>query len=494
MTLPRGGVRHTVRRPPGSNDWAQSYANRLLVTDAVVIVWAVFGSQIAWFGLTEQAISVSGRFSAFGLTYTVLSSGLSVAWLIVLSATGSRDGRVVGIGTAEYVRIIRASVTLFGGLAVLSYLTKAELARGYFFTALPLGVAVLLMTRWMWRQYLVSKRAAGEFSAQVVLVGSCEATAVIAGDLVHMPAAGYRVRGAFLSNCIDCTTVADTSIPVLGTIDELDALLPGTGADTVIITSSEGLPPERMRQLSWSLEPGRQHLVVAPGLVDVAGPRIHTRPVAGLPLIHVETPRYEGGGQAVKRIFDVVVSLTLIVLLSPVFLVIAGLIKISSSGMVFYRSQRVGYQGEAFGMFKFRSMRVGADAELAELLVAQGTHDTPLFKITDDPRITPVGRVLRRYSLDELPQLFNVLMGTMSLVGPRPQVADEVALYDESAHRRLLLKPGITGLWQVSGRSNLDWDATVRLDLYYVENWGLASDLIILWRTVRAVLAREGAY
>jgi len=265
-------------------------------------------------------------------------------------------------------------------------------------------------------------------------------------------------------------------------------------ADTLVITSADRLTPERVRKLSWALEPGRQHLVMAPSLTDVSGPRIHMRPVAGLPLMHVETPRFEGAQAFVKRIFDLIVSFLLIVLSSPLLIVLAIIVKTSSPGPVLYRSERIGLNGRPFRMLKFRSMRDGSDAQLAQLLAMEGKGDSPLFKLKDDPRVTPIGRILRRYSLDELPQFFNVLDGSMSLVGPRPQVAAEVALYDDVAHRRLLLKPGITGLWQVSGRSDLPWADALRLDLYYVENWSLIGDLVILWRTAKAVVQRSGAY
>jgi exopolysaccharide biosynthesis polyprenyl glycosylphosphotransferase len=249
----------------------------------------------------------------------------------------------------------------------------------------------------------------------------------------------------------------------------------------------------RLRELSWSLEPGRQHLVMAPSLTDIAGPRIHARPVAGLPLVHVETPRYEGVDRFLKRAFDIVVSSGLLLALSVPLLVVALLIVTTSKGGVLFAHERIGKRGRPFKMLKFRSMVADADARLNSLLQAQGTDDRPLFKVTNDPRITPIGAVLRRYSIDEIPQLINVLRGEMSLVGPRPQVAKEVALYDNAAARRLFVEPGMTGLWQVSGRSNLDWDESVRLDLFYVENWSLTADLSIMARTVGAVLAKDGA-
>lgn len=215
--------------------------------------------------------------------------------------------------------------------------------------------------------------------------------------------------------------------------------------------------------------------------------------MAGLPLIHVETPRYDGGKLVAKRTFDLIGSSLLIAVMSPIFLVLALLVKASSPGPVLYRQERIGLNGDTFHMLKFRSMRNDADAELANLLAAQGTSDQPLFKVANDPRVTRIGRTLRKHSLDEFPQLFNVLLGSMSLVGPRPQREGEVAMYDDAARRRLLLKPGMSGLWQVGGRSSLCWEDAIRLDLFYVENWSILGDIVILWRTFRAVVAPSEA-
>jgi len=272
----------------------------------------------------------------------------------------------------------------------------------------------------------------------------------------------------------------------------LFARLAESSSDTVVVVGSDDLSASSINELSWRLDPGQQ-LVVAPQLIGVAGSRIHTRPVAGLPLIHVETPSYDGAKRVAKRALDVVGSGLLLLAFSPLFVVTALLIKLASPGPVFYRQERIGLSGEPFGILKFRSMVTDADKHLAALLEAQGTDGVPLFKPDNDPRITPIGRFLRRYSIDELPQLFNVLLGDMSLVGPRPQVDGEVRLYDDKASRRLVVKPGMSGLWQVSGRSNLSWDDSIRLDLYYVENWSITSDLVILLRTLRAVLAHDGA-
>ncbi|MDJ0338345.1 sugar transferase [Cryobacterium sp. PH31-O1] len=399
---------------------------------------------------------------------------------------------MLGTGFDEYKLIAGASVRLFGLLAIVAYLMKIDVARGYILLAFPLGTVVLVFSRWMWRQWLVSQRAGGHFTSRVILVGTLASSTHIARELNTRLGAGYLVVGACVTAGEVSSHLPEGTVPVLGGIDDVHTALDSQAADTVVITSSDSISPTRMRELSWSLEPGRHHLIMVPRLIDVGGPRIHTRPVAGLPLIHVETPRYEGRTQFTKRAFDIIVSTLLLVLLSPVLLAIALAVRMSGAGRVLFTQQRVGFNGNRFHMIKFRSMVVDAEARLADLKASAG--NSVMFKMKNDPRVTRVGRVLRRFSLDELPQLFNVLRGNMSLVGPRPPLETEVNEYAHHVHRRFLVKPGVTGLWQVSGRSNLSWDETVRLDLYYVENWSLTGDLVILWRTARAVLARDGAF
>jgi exopolysaccharide biosynthesis polyprenyl glycosylphosphotransferase len=233
--------------------------------------------------------------------------------------------------------------------------------------------------------------------------------------------------------------------------------------------------------------------VVVPGLIDVAGPRIHFSPVAGLPLIHLEEPKAGRARGLVKRVLDVIGALLALLLLGPVLAVVALAIRFEGEGPVIFRQRRVGLHGEVFSCLKFRSMRPNS-AELEAGLRGEQGHDGALWKMQDDPRVTRVGRFIRRYSLDELPQLFNVLRGEMSLVGPRPQQEWEVALYTDMAQRRLLVRPGMTGLWQVSGRSQLPFDEAVRLDLYYVDNWSVLADVEILAKTLRALVRPHGAY
>ncbi|WP_165067500.1 sugar transferase [Marisediminicola senii] len=481
--------------PKTQRDWYALYSSRLVITDLLVLVWVVVGVQLAWLGFDSADANFRGNLSQLGLNYTAISVVIVGAWMAVLAIFGTRGSRVLGTGSDEYKLIANASVRLFGLVAIVSYLLKLDLARGYVLIAFPFGLAMLVASRWIWRVWLRAQRDLGRYSSQVLLVGSESSVTHIARELVKQPAAGYRVVGACIPTDRIGGHLGGTSIPVCGTLDNVIQALAATRADTVIVTSADELSPTRMRELSWSLEPGNQHLIVAPSLTDVSGPRIHTRPVAGLPLIHVETPRFDGRKNFAKRAFDIVASLGLVVVLSPVMGAIALGIKLTSPGPVLFYQDRVGMGGTAFKMFKFRSMVTNAESLLDELRAQdRDAGNAMLFKMKNDPRITPIGKFLRRFSLDELPQLFCVLLGTMSLVGPRPPLQSEVSRYDQHVHRRFLVKPGITGLWQVSGRSNLTWEESVRLDLFYVENWSITGDVVILWRTFKAVVNRDGAY
>lgn len=467
------GVRDAVRERardalwPG-RAWSRAYGNILRVSDAVLVTACVVGGMAAWTSATGASMDSA---------HLLASVTLIGLWMLGLSLEDTRSHRVAGAGATEFRRMWQATIVVAAIIAITAVFFPHSSTKGAIAVAMPLGFAALLIERAAWREWLKARRRKGGWSTRVLLVGSGDSVRQIHDELERAPAAGYRVVGV-------CSPPQDPA----ALVGEVRAALTASGADTVIVTGTDGLEPDRVKEISWSLEAGREHLMLAPNITDIAGPRIRTRPAAGLPLIHVETPRLGRTARLTKRSFDIVASAALILVLSPLLALLTVLVKLSSPGPVLYRQERIGHLGESFHMLKFRSMRVGADAELAALLEQQGTGKEPLFKIKNDPRITRVGAVLRKYSLDELPQLFNVLGGSMSLVGPRPQIAEEVALYTKPARRRLLARPGITGLWQVSGRSSLDWDQAVRLDLYYVENWSLISDIHILLRTVKAVV------
>jgi exopolysaccharide biosynthesis polyprenyl glycosylphosphotransferase len=483
-------VTGSTATPRTPDRWRQRYARRIWFSDLLVLVWVVFGTQILLFGQgsAEVAIRHDSRLSEF--SYWAFSAGLVVAWMWVLSLIDSRSDRVIGNGNTEYMRIVDASIRLFGIIAIFAFLLRVDVARGFLLLSLPVGVLLLVVERWLWRKWLVSKRLSGEYSARVLLVGSEATVAHLARELQRTPSAGYRVVGACVPSGKIASTIDGTDIPIMGNVNAVDRAILATGADTVAVTSTDELPADKVKQISWGLEAGKQHLILAPSIVDIAGPRIHTRPVAGLPLIHVETPRFSRGQRVAKRTVDLTASILGVVLISPLLLFLAMSVRLSSEGPVFFRQTRIGLRGKEFSMIKFRSMVTNAEELLADLEKQQrDAGNEVLFKMKADPRVTPIGRIMRKFSLDELPQLFNVIGGSMSLVGPRPPLPKEVALYADHVHRRFLAKPGITGLWQVSGRSSLSWEDSVRLDLSYVENWSLVGDMVILGKTAKAALA-----
>lgn len=474
-------------------EWRRQHTRALALVDATAILWAMAGALVLRFGTTtgQELISTDGE------PYIAVTVLLSAVWWAMLGFSGSRETKILGYGAEEYKRLLTASFWLFGLLAAVSYVFQLDIARGYVALALPAGVASLLVARMLMRSFLRSQRRTGKSSSRVLLIGGVHNVEHLARALSSQPMAGYRPIAAYLPGAPE-TTAMDPALglPVLGqdpSVASIVAAIRSAKPDAVALSSGVPLPPRVVRELGWALADMRVRMIMAPALTDIAGPRIHTQPVAGLPLIHVSTPNLGAGQRLLKRLFDLVGALSLLTVLSPVLLVVAAVVRLDSPGPIFFKQERVGARGQNFRMFKFRSMVVDAEARLEELK-AQNEGNGVLFKLKSDPRITRAGGFLRRYSLDELPQLFNVLNGSMSLVGPRPPLPSEVELYQSHVHRRLMVRPGLTGLWQVSGRSLLSWDDTVRLDLYYVENWSVAGDIAILLRTFRAVLARQGAY
>ncbi|MEH1101847.1 sugar transferase [Micromonospora sp. CPCC 205561] len=465
----------------------RAYVRSLVVLDTTVLTVAVLVGYVARFG--DEAPGGSK------IPYILVAPGLVLVWLISLRVLRCYDDRVLGYGADEYRRVGTASVRLAGGIAIFGYIADVAVSRGFLAISLAVGMVGLETARFAARKRLHRARSVGAgWSRKVLVVGDTAHVLELVHTLRREPYAGYQVVGA----CIPDALLAPVAqrlgdVPVVGSFRGIPEAAAAIGADTVAVTASGELTATRLRRLGWQLEGTGIDLVVAPALTDVAGPRIHTRPVAGLPLIHVEAPEFRGARKLVKGFVDRAVSSVALTLLLPLLAAVALAIKIDSRGPVLFRQTRVGQGGQEFGVYKFRTMVANADALLAEL-AARNETDGLMFKMRDDPRVTRIGRLLRKWSLDELPQLVNVLLGHMSLVGPRPPLPSEVARYDGDVARRLLVKPGMTGLWQVSGRSDLSWEDGIRLDLYYVENWSLAADLTILWKTFGAVLNSRGAY
>ncbi|MBH0122993.1 sugar transferase [Rhodococcus sp. CX] len=473
--------------------WQRIYVRRLIVTDSLVVVLAVTLAHVVRFGQGDMLVNAT----AAEWNYVVISICLAALWLAFLAAFRTRSRRVIGSGYDEYQRILSATFRMFGLVAIIALVFRLELARGYLAIAFPTGLAGLLVGRWLWRKVVAAKRNRGEFRTSVLVVGGARSVRLMVETFERNSTDGYHVAGVCVPRYSgiagDHMEVAGKRIPVYGDEHSIVDALRASGSDTVAVAATETLGPDGIRDLLWEMDPHDADLVVATGVVDVSAPRLEMRPVAGLPLIHVEKPSYHGAKRSGKRAFDLVFASTALLVLAPVFALVALAVKLDSKGPVFYRSERIGLDGKPFGMIKFRSMVTGADRQVAALM-KNNEGAGLLFKMREDPRVTRVGKFLRRYSIDELPQFINVVRREMSVVGPRPPLRREVENYDGRVQRRLLVRPGVTGLWQVSGRSDLSWDESVRLDLSYVENWSMVSDVLIIARTVKAVVASDGAY
>jgi exopolysaccharide biosynthesis polyprenyl glycosylphosphotransferase len=481
---------------PGANTlrrWQNQYSQRLRISDSVIVVASVMLAQYVRFGDSPN------RTSAYsGPVMTLFSILFAALWLSSLAVFQTRSTRVIGAGIDEYRRIGSASFWTFGIIAMVTLLAKVDLARGYLAIALPVGTIGLLASRSLWRQYIGRKRARGQCQTMVLAIGDRQSVAHLAHQLARNPKDGCVVVGV----CIpgygptrgDTLTVGGREVPILGDETHAVAAIDSCGADTVAVARTEHFGVHGIRELMWQLETMDVDLVVSPGVMDVADARLTLRPTAGLPLLHVEKPQYEGTQRFQKQFFDFCFSLTALIGTSPLLIASAIAIKLTSKGPVFYPSERIGIDGKPFTMLKFRTMTDGADTQIDHLLPLNEGAGGMLFKMRQDPRVTPIGRMLRRFSIDELPQFINVVKGDMSVVGPRPPLRREVQNYDGDVKRRLLVKPGVSGLWQVSGRSDLSWEESVRLDLSYVDNWSMAGDLMIIAKTAKAVLTSHGAY
>lgn len=473
----------------GAQQWRRAYARKVELTDFVVIALAVFGAQYLRFGADGAELQLVNKTETV-VAYTTVSLAVIVAWMLLLRLYATRDPKIIGNGATEYKRVADATLRYFGVLAIIAFAFQLQLARGYLLIAFPLGLLMLLIARWRWRRWLLGQRQKGRFLQRAVLIGEREKSRHIGQAILREGSEGIDIVGAITDFGSKDELLPD--VPVISDLRNAVQGLERVGADAVVFTGSDQISPAELQQLGWELESRDIELLVAPALTDIAGPRIHARPVAGLPLIHVDYPRFEGRRYLAKRTFDILGALLGLIVLSPVLAVIALRVR-GDGGPAMFRQRRVGLNGEMFEMLKFRTMVTDAEDRLPSLL-DQSEGNGLLFKLKNDPRVTKVGRTLRKYSLDELPQLVNVLRGEMSFVGPRPPLQNEVARYDNRLNRRLLVKPGITGLWQTSGRSDLSLDDSVRLDLFYVENWSLTGDLIIMWRTVSVVATARGAY
>jgi exopolysaccharide biosynthesis polyprenyl glycosylphosphotransferase len=470
----------TVRRA-----WRGAYVRRLVVVDVLCAVVASFVGFSVRFGPATPGELVEDGAPPWTLV------ALPVGWVLAMLVNRTYEQRFLWAGAEEFRRVFAAAVLLLAAVGTVSWALKLEVARGFVVVAIPLATLLTLVLRYVQRAWLHRQRSQGQYLQTTLIVGHRNGVAALHQQMEREKYQGYTVVGC----CLPGSSAGSQfdGLPVLGDLTDVTEVVKRHEVDTVAVLPSPELDGSELRRLGWELEKTQAELLLAPAVTEVVGPRVNIRPVCGLPLMHVERPELRGVRRITKNAVDRSAAVFATLLLLPVLLAIAAAVKGSSRGPVFYRQVRLGQDGRPFSMLKFRSMVVDAESRMTALQ-ALNEGNGVLFKMKADPRVTSVGRVLRRYSLDELPQLLNVITGQMSLVGPRPPLPKEVERYGFDMHRRFLVKPGITGLWQISGRSDLSWDDSVRIDVRYVENWSLMFDFMILWKTLGAVFRGSGAY
>jgi len=470
---------------------ASRHLHYLPVT-ALVLDLAVISGAMVLAVLGRQRLGVFENSADVTASLMIVGPLLLLGWLVVIALFGGYRDDVFGAGTDEYKRVFNASVATAGLLGIGCYLAKFQLSRGFFVLAFAIGIPTLLLGRFLLRTAVHRARRQGRLQYRVLIAGTPEHVDEVAAVLRREPWLGYHVAGALVPSR-DMAEETAAGIPILGSTDHATAVITASDTDIVFFAGGAVTSANELRRIVWDLEKVDIQVVVAPSVSDISGERITVRPVGGLPLMHIDPPRATDAARWGKRLFDIVGSAFLILCFAPIFVFASTRVWLHDRGPILFRQTRIGRDGEEFTCLKYRTMVVNADELIADLQAELG-QSALLFKMKDDPRITGPGTWMRRYSIDELPQLFNVLRGDMSLVGPRPQVAREVALYNSAMARRLRVRPGMTGLSQVSRRSELSLDEASRLDLFCVDNWSMLQDLTIMARTLRAVFRSGGAY
>ena len=468
--------------------WERRYLTRLRLTDTTIVL-----ATVALTALGPMLIWAPGILVRDPWLLARVPLLTAVIWVAVLSLLGTRSASVMGTGAIEYKRVAHATGLSFGLLAIVFVVFQWQGLRTQLILAMPVGLVALLAGRWAWRRWLVRQRKFGHYASRALIVGARDDVEYVIERLQKDGLLGYVVVGATTDDGLGDLVAAGRTHAVVGTMNTVAAVARELGADTIIVASQPTGDPDYIRRLSWQLEGTAAELVLSSRLTDVAGPRVSFRPIDGLPLIHVRIPDFEGGRHLLKRALDVLVSGLALLVIAPLLPIVALAIKMDSRGPVFFRQVRVGRDGREFSMVKFRSMRTSTEQEL-HTLKALNEGSGPLFKMKADPRVTRVGRFLRRHSVDELPQFWNVFIGDMSIVGPRPPLPSEVTAYDGTVFRRLYIKPGITGLWQISGRNDVSYRRRVALDVAYIRSRSVKLDMRILMMTAPSVLRSRGSY
>jgi exopolysaccharide biosynthesis polyprenyl glycosylphosphotransferase len=476
----------------------RNYSRGVIVVDALVLVATTLITYLINYGSLQNTDNIYDEgLLRLSVSPQFIGLGIGFSWLFLLGVFGSRDPKIVGSDNAEYPRVINASLTVLGLLALASLYFKVDVSRVYVSEVIAIGILALLMARRSGKAWLTKQRKLGNFTRRVAIYGP--------KDELKLELEKYASHKELeFEPVITIEDNKDLILKNLLTDEELSIdirnLAENLLAENVELLQVVGSGPSSAKmhkKLHWALDGSDINFVVSPAITGVSSARLTTRVIAGSPLIKITSTKFTGPQYFFKTIMDLVGGLVAFLISLPLVLVTAIFVKLEDKGPAFFTQTRVGLNGKHFTMFKLRSMKVGAELEHIERqqALAEKLTNSNMFKDPEDPRVTRVGKVIRKYSIDELPQFLNVLKGDMSLVGPRPPLLSEVEQWKQHETRRLLVKPGVTGPWQIGGRSLLTWEETVAIDLDYVENWSILTDLSIIFKTVIYVFkGSQGAF
>jgi exopolysaccharide biosynthesis polyprenyl glycosylphosphotransferase len=467
----------------------------LLVSDILALIFATVAATLSRFGEIshEQQVSELGR--TYSIQFVGLAAVVVLLCLIAMAFEHLYDLDRVFWGTGEYTRVLRSISFGVAAFVMLTYLLHfPAISRVWLGLAWVFGIVCAILGRSLVRLLLASSRRRGKLLRPALIVGFNPEAADLMHRLFADTSSGLMPVAYLASSEVDRFALGDFegAVPCVGTARDVARVLDETYIDTVIVTST-AFDPDVLARIIADMRGREIDIQVSSGLLDITTSRVLVREISGVPLITIRAVSFTPRQRLIKRSFDLLVGGLIALVGMPVWLLIAAMIKLESKGPVFYSQTRIGRSGQPFEMLKFRSMDADAHAT-RDQLEASNEASGPLFKIQDDPRVTRVGKWLRKFSFDEFPQIVNVLRGEMALVGPRPPLPEESEKYTDHHWRRMEVVPGMTGLWQVSGRSRLTFDEMIRLDLFYIENWSVGFDMSIILRTLPAVILARGSY
>jgi exopolysaccharide biosynthesis polyprenyl glycosylphosphotransferase len=475
----------------------RDYSRGVLLVDSLVLLATSLLVYLQNYGTFQNVDNLNDEgLLRVNVSPQFVGAGLLLSWLISLSIFRSRDSKIVGSDFIEYRRVLNATLSVLGFLAFVSLYFKVDVSRVYVTEVLVIGLAALLLSRRLGRNWLNKQRKQGNFTRRVAIYGPSSELELELQKYSSHKESEFEPIMTIEDNKLLVLKYLNSDKTKTVDLEHLPEVLAEDNIELLQVVGSGPSSAKMHKKLYWALDGWDISFVVSPAITGVSSSKLTTRVIAGSPLIKISSTKFSGPQYAMKTVMDLVLGSLAFLVSMPIVLVAALFVKLEDKGPAFFTQTRVGLNGKHFTMYKIRSMKVGAELEHAERqqAVADKLTNSNMYKDPEDPRVTKVGKFIRKFSIDELPQFLNVIKGDMSLVGPRPPLLSEVEEWKQHEVRRLLVKPGVTGPWQIGGRSLLTWEETVAIDLSYVENWTVLNDLSIIFKTIVYVFKGKGAF